>query len=165
MREIEDLEPLPNGVGSSNIPLDAIVGMSRSTRAVPNSLLSQITFEAGGAGVPAGAAGRHGAPGYAAGERRAAGSRGAERATRRSTCRARAGCPRVRPDVNGNAPGGLTSVAKPGYGGFLPPDPGGVPRADRRGCPAGAAQRRGGPRVRGPVGAPEKANSNGNGRH
>lgn len=46
MREIEDLEPLPNGIGSDNIPLEAIIGMARSTRAVPNSLLSQITFEA-----------------------------------------------------------------------------------------------------------------------
>lgn len=46
MRGTDDLEPLPNGIGADNIPLEAIIGMSRSTRAVPNSLLSQITFEA-----------------------------------------------------------------------------------------------------------------------
>jgi HK97 family phage portal protein len=46
MRDIEDLEPLPNGIGADNIPLDAIIGMSRSTRAVPNSILPQVTLEA-----------------------------------------------------------------------------------------------------------------------
>lgn len=46
MRELEDLPPLPGGIGKDNIPLDAIVGMSRSTRAVPNSILPQITLEA-----------------------------------------------------------------------------------------------------------------------
>lgn len=45
MRETEDLEPLPNNVGSDNIPLEAVVAMSRSTRAIPNTLLPQVTLE------------------------------------------------------------------------------------------------------------------------
>jgi hypothetical protein len=45
MRESEDLGPLPNDVGSDNIPLDAIIAMSRSTRAIPNTLLPQVTLE------------------------------------------------------------------------------------------------------------------------
>ena len=45
MRESEDLGPLPNDVGSENIPLDAIIAMSRSTRAIPNTLLPQVTLE------------------------------------------------------------------------------------------------------------------------
>lgn len=46
MREIDDRAPLPNGIGKDNIPLDAVVGMSRSTRAIPNSLIPQVTLEA-----------------------------------------------------------------------------------------------------------------------
>jgi HK97 family phage portal protein len=46
MREQDDKEPLPNGIGKDNIPLEAIVGMSRSVRAIPNSVLPQITLEA-----------------------------------------------------------------------------------------------------------------------
>ena len=45
MRDTEDLEPLPNKVGSDNIPLEAVVAMSRSTRAIPNTLLPQVTLE------------------------------------------------------------------------------------------------------------------------
>jgi len=45
MRESEDLGPLPNQVGSDNIPLDAIIAMARSTRAIPNTLLPQVTLE------------------------------------------------------------------------------------------------------------------------
>ena len=46
MRDTEDLEPLPNGMGKDTIPLDAIVAMSRSTRAIPNSIVPQVTLEA-----------------------------------------------------------------------------------------------------------------------
>ncbi len=45
MRETEDLEPLPNETGADNIPLEAIIAMSRSTRAIPNTLLPQVTLE------------------------------------------------------------------------------------------------------------------------
>jgi hypothetical protein len=45
MRETEDLPPLPDEIGADNIPLDAIVAMARSTRAIPNSLLPQVTLE------------------------------------------------------------------------------------------------------------------------
>jgi len=45
MREIDDHDPLPNAQGTDNIPLDAIVGMSRSTRAIPNTILPQVTLE------------------------------------------------------------------------------------------------------------------------
>jgi HK97 family phage portal protein len=45
MRSTEDLEPLPNNVGTDNIPLEAVVAMSRSTRAIPNTLLPQVTLE------------------------------------------------------------------------------------------------------------------------
>lgn len=45
MRDTEDLEPLPNGTGKDNIPLDAIIAMARSTRAIPNELLPQVTLE------------------------------------------------------------------------------------------------------------------------
>ena len=165
MREIEDLEPLPNGVGSDNIPLDAIVGMSRSTRAVPNSLLSQITFEARVAleylqalqegmeppGMPPG----NGAPLGPA----------AQNAPPPINVPGAGGLYPGATDVNGNAPGGLTSVAKPGYGGFLPPDPEAflaqIVAAVRQ------AQRNdeAGPEFVGPWVPPEKANSNGNGRH
>ena len=45
MRELEDLEPLPGDAGNETIPLDVMVAMSRSIRAIPNSMLSQITLE------------------------------------------------------------------------------------------------------------------------
>jgi hypothetical protein len=45
MRETEDLEPLPNKTGTDNIPLEAIVAMARSVRAIPNELLPQVTLE------------------------------------------------------------------------------------------------------------------------
>jgi HK97 family phage portal protein len=46
MRAQDDKDPLPDGIGADNIPLDAIVGMSRSTRAIPNSIVPQVTLEA-----------------------------------------------------------------------------------------------------------------------
>jgi HK97 family phage portal protein len=46
MRDIDDRAPLPAGVGKDTIPLEAVVGMSRSTRAIPNTLIPQITLEA-----------------------------------------------------------------------------------------------------------------------
>ena len=45
MRDTEDLEPLANGTGKDNMPLEAIVAMSRSVRAIPNELLPQVTLE------------------------------------------------------------------------------------------------------------------------
>ena len=45
LRDQEDLPPLPGNAGNENIPLDVMVAMSRSIRAVPNSMLSQITLE------------------------------------------------------------------------------------------------------------------------
>lgn len=45
MRDTEDLEPLPQGIGKDTIPLEAIVAMARSTRAIPNELLPQVTLE------------------------------------------------------------------------------------------------------------------------
>jgi HK97 family phage portal protein len=45
MRDTEDMAPLPNGIGADNIPLEAVVAMARSTRAIPNSLLPQVTLE------------------------------------------------------------------------------------------------------------------------
>ena len=45
MRDTEDLEPLANGTGKDNIPLEAIVAMARSVRAIPNELLPQVTLE------------------------------------------------------------------------------------------------------------------------
>jgi hypothetical protein len=45
MRDTEDLEPLPRNTGKDNIPLEAIVAMARSTRAIPNELIPQVTLE------------------------------------------------------------------------------------------------------------------------
>lgn len=45
MRDTEDLEPLPESMGKDTIPLDGIVAMARSTRAIPNSFLPQVTLE------------------------------------------------------------------------------------------------------------------------
>ena len=45
MRDIDDREPLANDVGTDVIPLEAVVAMSRSTRAIPNTLLPQVTLE------------------------------------------------------------------------------------------------------------------------
>jgi HK97 family phage portal protein len=45
IRDLEDLEPLPDGVGNESIPLDVIVAMGRTTRGIPTSLMSQITLE------------------------------------------------------------------------------------------------------------------------
>jgi HK97 family phage portal protein len=46
MREQDDKDPLPKGIGADNIPLDAVIGMARSVRAIPNSILPQVTLEA-----------------------------------------------------------------------------------------------------------------------
>ena len=46
MREFDDRAPLPKGVGKDSLPLDAIVGMSRSVRAIPNQFIPQVTLEA-----------------------------------------------------------------------------------------------------------------------
>jgi hypothetical protein len=45
MRDTEDLEPLPHSIGKDTIPLEAIVAMARSVRAIPNELLPQVTLE------------------------------------------------------------------------------------------------------------------------
>ena len=45
MRDTEDLEPLPKQMGTDTIPLDAIVAMARSVRAIPNTMLPQVTLE------------------------------------------------------------------------------------------------------------------------
>ena len=45
LRDQEDLEPLPGKAGGENIPLEVMVAMSRSIRAIPNSMLSSITLE------------------------------------------------------------------------------------------------------------------------
>lgn len=45
LRDLEDEEPLPGGVGNESIPLDVIVAMGRTTRGIPTSLMSQITLE------------------------------------------------------------------------------------------------------------------------
>jgi len=45
IRDTEDMEPLPGGQGNENVPLDVMVAMARSIRAVPNSMMNQITLE------------------------------------------------------------------------------------------------------------------------
>ena len=45
LRDLEDLEPLPNGVGNESIPLEVVVAMARTTRAIPKSLLPQLILE------------------------------------------------------------------------------------------------------------------------
>jgi hypothetical protein len=45
LRDLEDLEPLPGGVGNESIPLEVVVAMGRTTRGIPTSLMPQITLE------------------------------------------------------------------------------------------------------------------------
>jgi HK97 family phage portal protein len=45
MRDQEDLEPLPGGQGSENIPLDVMVAMARSIRAIPKTMEPAIDLE------------------------------------------------------------------------------------------------------------------------
>ena len=45
LRDLEDLPPLPGKAGGENIPLEVMVAMSRSIRAIPNSMLDSITLE------------------------------------------------------------------------------------------------------------------------
>jgi HK97 family phage portal protein len=45
LRDLEDLEPLPDGVGNESIPLEVIVAMGRTTRGIPKSLMPQIVLE------------------------------------------------------------------------------------------------------------------------
>jgi hypothetical protein len=45
MRDKEDLEPLPGTQGGENIPLEVMVAMARSIRAIPNSMLKGVTLE------------------------------------------------------------------------------------------------------------------------
>jgi HK97 family phage portal protein len=46
IREIEDLPALPHGVGTENIPLDMLVRMAATTRAIPKTMLSEVVIEA-----------------------------------------------------------------------------------------------------------------------
>jgi len=45
LRDLEDLEPLPNGVGAENLPLSLLERMATTTRAIPTSMLPQLTLE------------------------------------------------------------------------------------------------------------------------
>lgn len=45
MRDREDLPPLPGASGGENIPLEVMVAMARSIRAIPKSMLSGIKLE------------------------------------------------------------------------------------------------------------------------
>ncbi len=45
IRDKEDLEPYPNSAGNEKIPLEVMVAMSRSIRAIPDSMLGSITLE------------------------------------------------------------------------------------------------------------------------
>jgi len=45
LRDLEDLEPLPDGVGAEAIPLEVLVAMSRSVRGIPNSMMPSLTLE------------------------------------------------------------------------------------------------------------------------
>ena len=45
IRDKEDLPPYPNAAGDEKIPLEVMVAMSRSIRAIPNSMLKGITLE------------------------------------------------------------------------------------------------------------------------
>ncbi len=45
IRDKEDLEPYPNSAGNEKIPLEVMVAMSRSIRAIPDSMLNSITLE------------------------------------------------------------------------------------------------------------------------
>ena len=45
LRDMEDMEPLAGGVGSEAIPLTVVEAMARTTRGIPNSILSQVTLE------------------------------------------------------------------------------------------------------------------------
>lgn len=45
LRDLEDLEPLPEGVGQESIPLEVIVAMARTTRGIPKTLMPQLTLE------------------------------------------------------------------------------------------------------------------------
>jgi HK97 family phage portal protein len=45
LRDSEDLAPLPGQAGGENIPLEVMIAMARSIRAIPNSMLKGITLE------------------------------------------------------------------------------------------------------------------------
>lgn len=45
MRDQEDREPFPKAAGDEKIPLDVMVAMARSVRAIPNTMLPSITLE------------------------------------------------------------------------------------------------------------------------
>jgi HK97 family phage portal protein len=45
IRDKEDMPPYPNSAGDEKIPLEVMVAMSRSIRAVPDSMLKSITLE------------------------------------------------------------------------------------------------------------------------
>jgi hypothetical protein len=45
IRDKEDMEPYPDSAGDEKIPLEVMVAMSRSIRAIPNSMLKGITLE------------------------------------------------------------------------------------------------------------------------
>jgi HK97 family phage portal protein len=45
IRDLEDLPPLPGAAGGETIPLDVMVAMSRSIRAIPTSMMEGLTLE------------------------------------------------------------------------------------------------------------------------
>jgi HK97 family phage portal protein len=45
IRDLEDMPPLPHGAGTEVIPADVMVAMARSIRAIPNSMLPEVTLE------------------------------------------------------------------------------------------------------------------------
>jgi hypothetical protein len=45
LRDLEDLEPLPHGVGAESIPHEVMVAMSRSIRGIPKTMLPQLVLE------------------------------------------------------------------------------------------------------------------------
>ena len=45
IRDLEDLEPLPGGVGAETIPLEVVVAMARTTRGIPKTILPQLILE------------------------------------------------------------------------------------------------------------------------
>jgi len=45
MRDMEDLEPLAGGAGNENIPLEVMVAMARSTRAIPKTMTPFLDLE------------------------------------------------------------------------------------------------------------------------
>lgn len=45
IRDLEDLEPIPGGGGNEFIPLDVMIAMARSIRAIPKSMMNQVDLE------------------------------------------------------------------------------------------------------------------------